>query len=224
MGQKVNPNGFRFGITKPHNVKWFANKKDYVKNLVEDQRIHRFFDRQVRTYKIGQVEILRTQTNQIIVRIHTATPAIVIGSNGDNLKKIHTDLVKYLKNRALKISLDVQEIERPELSARLVAEDIATKLENRSSFRAVQKFAIRQALRNGALGIKTSVAGRLNGVDMARTEGYAEGEMKLHTLRQDVDYATANANTTYGTIGVKVWISKRAPWLGGARNVATQEN
>lgn len=208
MGQKVNPNGFRYGITKKHNSIWFQNKKNFPVYLLEDQKIYDFFDKMVRKYMIGQVEIIRNQKNETTVRIHTASPGILLGQGGENIKKLKTDLLKHLKNKQAKLILDVQVIEEPDLNARLLAEEIAAKLENRGSFRAAQKFIIRKALKARASGIKTRVSGRLNGVDMARTEGYNQGEMKLHTLRQDVDFAVAKAHTVSGIIGVKVWVSK----------------
>ena len=215
MGQKVNPNGFRYGITKKHEVKWFANKKDFTQNLLEDQKIRAFFEAKVRQFGIGKLEIERTKTEEISVKLHSSKPGVVLGQGGENLKALTTDVQKAVKNKNLKLNIQVIEIEKPELNARLAAEEIAIKLENRGSFRAAQKFIIRAAFQAGAKGIKTAVSGRLNGVDMARTEGYSEGEMKLHTLRQDVDFAMARANTTYGVIGVKVWISKGEILDGG---------
>lgn len=158
----------------------------------------------VRQYQIGKVEIKRNKENKVLVRVHSAKSGALLGQNGENIKLVTAKLQKTIRNRKLEITIDVQNIAKPELNARLAAEQIAVKLENRESFRIAQKFVIRNAMKAGAKGIKTSVSGRLNGVDMARTEGYSEGEMKLHTLRQKVDYATATARTTYGAIGVKV--------------------
>ena len=217
MGQKVNPNGFRFGITKQHNATWFATKNDFAKTLVEDQIIRALFEDKVREYAIGKIEILRNQSGNVVVKLHTAKPGVVIGEQAANLKKLVVDIKKAVKNKDFNVSIQAVEIEKPELNARLVAEEIAIKLENRGSFRAAQKFVIRDAFKAGAKGIKTQVSGRLNGVDMARSEGYSEGEMRLHTLRQDVDFAMARANTTYGVIGVKVWISKGEILDGGKR-------
>ncbi|TPE58013.1 30S ribosomal protein S3 [[Mycoplasma] falconis] len=207
MGQKVNPNGFRYGITKNHNTTWYSDKKDFAKLLLEDQKIYDFLDSKVREYLIGNVQIKRDQNNHIIVYVHTAKPAAFLGTNGENVKALTLELKKAIKNKNADITLEVIELKKPDLNARLLAENIAVKLENRGSFRLAQKFAIRSAMKAGAKGIKTSVSGRLNGVDMARTEGYTEGEMKLHTLRQDVDYAVTTAKTTYGILGVKVWVS-----------------
>lgn len=207
MGQKVNPNGFRYGITKPHNTVWYADKAQFATSLLEDQKIYDFFDKKVREFLIGKVEIQRSQSNDIVVTLYTAKPAAVLGTNGENIKTWSTLLKKFIRNKKANITINVLELKRPDLNARLLAEGIAIKLENRGNFRLAQKFAIRAALKAGARGIKTSVAGRLNGVDMARTEGYTEGEMKLHTLRQNVDYAVTTAKTTYGILGVKVWVS-----------------
>ena len=207
MGQKVNPNGFRYGITKPHNTVWYADKAQFATSLLEDQKIYDFFDKKVREFLIGKVEIQRSQSNDIVVTLYTAKPAAVLGTNGENIKTWNTLLKKFIRNKKANITINVLELKRPDLNARLLAEGIAIKLENRGSFRLAQKYAIRSALKAGAKGIKTSVAGRLNGVDMARTEGYTEGEMKLHTLRQNVDYAVTTAKTTYGILGVKVWVS-----------------
>ena len=207
MGQKVNPNGFRYGITKPHNTVWYADKAQFATSLLEDQKIYDFFDKKVREFLIGKVEIQRSQSNDIVVTLYTAKPAAVLGTNGENIKTWNTLLKKFIRNKKANITINVLELKRPDLNARLLAEGIAIKLENHGNFRLAQKFAIRAALKAGARGIKTSVAGRLNGVDMARTEGYTEGEMKLHTLRQNVDYAVTTAKTTYGILGVKVWVS-----------------
>lgn len=207
MGQKVNPNGFRYGITKEHNTVWYANKKDFAKLLLEDQKIYQYLEQFTREYEIGNMNIKRFQDGKVILYIHTAKPGVVLGQEGSNVKKLIKDIQKFVRNKKLELIIEVITIEKPALSAKLLAEEIAIKLENRGSFRNAQKQAIRDAMKAGAVGIKTKVSGRLNGVDMARSEGYSEGEMKLHTLRQNVDYATATARTTYGAIGVKVWLS-----------------
>lgn len=207
MGQKVNPNGFRYGITKEHNTVWYANKKDFAKLLLEDQKIYQYLEQFTREYEIGNMNIKRFQDGKVILYIHTAKPGAVLGQEGSNVKKLIKDIQKFVRNKKLELIIEIITIEKPALSAKLLAEEIAIKLENRGSFRNAQKQAIRDAMKAGAVGIKTKVSGRLNGVDMARSEGYSEGEMKLHTLRQNVDYATATARTTYGAIGVKVWLS-----------------
>jgi len=208
MGQKVNPNGFRYGITKKHESKWYSDKNNFSKYLLQDDKIRKYLLKFDRKYKIGNIVIERKNNDDIIIYIHTAKPGELLGQGGENLKLFTNNLKKHLKNRKLKINIQIVSIEKPELNAALVAEEIAIKLENRGSFRAAQKFAIRSALRAGASGIKTQVSGRLNGADMARTEGYTEGIMSLHTLRQNVDFAMATARTTYGAIGIKIWISK----------------
>lgn len=207
MGQKVNPNGFRYGVTKNHNSVWYAEKNNYSKLLLEDQKIYQFLNKFTREYEIGKVEIKRTQNGKVTLYIHTAKPGVVLGQDGANVKSLVKQIQKYTRNKELDLTIEVVLIDKPALNAKLLAEDIAIKLENRGSFRNAQKQAIRNAMKSGAVGIKTKVSGRLNGVDMARSEGYSEGEMKLHTLRQNVDYATATARTTYGAIGVKVWLS-----------------
>lgn len=207
MGQKVNPNGFRYGITKSHNTIWFANKDSFSKKLLEDQKIYQYLEKYTREFSIGKIEIKRIQNGKTTVYIHSAKPGAVLGQEGAKVKSLTKEIQKFVKNKNLDLNIEVVTIENPALNARLLAEDIAIKLENRGSFRNAQKQAIREAMKSGAVGIKTKVSGRLNGVDMARSEGYSEGEMKLHTLRQNVDYATATARTTYGAIGVKVWLS-----------------
>ena len=207
MGQKVNPNGFRYGITKPHNTVWYADKNNFPRLLLEDQKIYQYLDQFTREYGIGKVEIKRLQNGKVTVFIHTAKPGVVLGQEGNNIKTLTKNIQKFTKNKSLNLNIEVVVIENPALNAKLLAEDIAIKLENRGSFRNAQKQVIRDAMKAGASGIKTKVSGRLNGVDMARSEGYSEGEMKLHTLRQNVDYATATARTNYGAIGVKVWLS-----------------
>jgi len=187
MGQKVNPNGFRFGITKEHNTTWYSDKANFAKLLLEDQKIYGYFDKLVRKYQIGGVKISRNQKNEVTVVLQSAKVGELMGENRSNLDKMTKEIQKLTRNRNLKLTIDVQVIEKPEINAKLIAEDIAIRLENRGSFRTAQKFAIRNALRSGAKGIKTKVSGRLNGADMARAEGYTKGEMKLHTLRQDVD-------------------------------------
>lgn len=207
MGQKVNPNGFRYGITRQHNAIWYAEKANFADKLIEDVKIHRFFEKLTREYRIANTQIRRDSKGIITVVVHTAKLGSFLGQGGANLKKIIDDLKKAIRNKKAQINIDAVEIKNPDLNAKLLAEDIAVKLEARGSFRIAQKFAIRSAMKAGAKGIKTRVSGRLNGVDMARAEGYAEGEMKLHTLRQNVEYATATARTTYGALGIKVWVS-----------------
>ena len=209
MGQKVNPNGFRFGITREHNAIWYSDKKNFAKYLHEDRRIREYFNKFTREYKIGNIVIKRNQKEEIVVFIHSASPGVILGQGSKNLKEILVNVKKYMKNKHINLKLEIINIEEPDLNAKLVADQIAIGLENRGSFRMLQKFAMRNAFKAGAIGVKTQVAGRLNGVDMARTEGYQQGIMALHTLRQNVDFASTSAHTTYGVIGVKVWISKK---------------
>lgn len=203
MGQKVNPNGFRIGIYRPTVSRWFAEKKHFGLTLVEDQKIYRYFERFTRSLQLGKVEVER-KGQKIAVYLHSARVGAVLGAGGEGVKNHIIALQKLLRKRNQHIQIEVQELKRPELNARLLAEQIAEKLENRTPFRIAQRQAIRLAMRAGANGIKTQVSGRLGGVDMARTEGYNEGEMKLHTLRQRVEYALALAKTSYGVLGVKV--------------------
>lgn len=203
MGQKVNPNGFRIGIYRPTVSRWFAEKKHFGLTLVEDQKIYRYFERFTRSLQLGKVEVER-KGQKIVVYLHSARVGAVLGAGGEGVKAHIITLQKLLRKRNQHIQIEVQELKRPELNARLLAEQIAEKLENRTPFRIAQRQAIRLAMRAGANGIKTQVSGRLGGVDMARTEGYNEGEMKLHTLRQRVEYALALAKTSYGVLGVKV--------------------
>lgn len=223
MGQKVNPNGFRYGVTKQHNTKWFADKDKFGDYLVEDAKIYKFFDKLVRQYQIGQIQVQRRNDNKVTVLLHTSRPAAILGQEGKNVQELTVKVQKFVKNRNLDLRIQVVELKKPDLNARLLAEMIATKLENRESFRQAQKIAMRAAMKSGAKGIKTMVSGRLNGVDMARSEGYSEGEMRLHTLRQNVDYATATARTTYGAIGVKVWVSL-GEILEGEKHASTKKN
>ncbi|MBR2999208.1 MAG: 30S ribosomal protein S3, partial [Mycoplasmataceae bacterium] len=160
MGQKVNPNGFRYGITKKHNTIWYANKKDFPKLLLEDQKIYEYINKFTREYEIGKVEIRRTQNYKVTVFIHTAKPGVVLGQEGSNVKALEKNIQKFVRNKKLDLNIEVVTIDKPSLSAKLLAEDIAIKLENRGSFRNAQKQVIRDAMKAGALGIKTKVSGR----------------------------------------------------------------
>ena len=204
MGQKVSPIGLRVGIIRGWDAKWYAPKAKVADLLHEDLKIREFLFAFYKTAYVSQIEIKRTG-KRVIVAIHTAKPGAVIGREG--AKK--TEAVKALeKMTGKRVFIRIVEIKRPEVDAQLVANSIAEQLENRASFRRVQKVAIQRAIKFGAKGIKTQVSGRLGGADMARSEGYTEGTIPLHTLRADIDYALAEANTTYGKLGVKVWICK----------------
>lgn len=203
MGQKVNPNGMRLGINKDWEAKWYANKSDYSKYLFNDIKIREFFGNR-KDSGISKIEIERNNKRTEVI-VHTSKPGILIGRGGEEIEKLKKNLKK-LVNEDIQIS--IVDVKKADINAQLVANNIANQIENRASFRMAQKRAIRNAMKAGAKGIKTLVSGRLNGADMARSEGYSEGTTPLHTLRADIDYATAEANTTYGKIGVKVWIYK----------------
>lgn len=204
MGQKVSPKGLRLGINKSWDANWFASKKDFSKYLVNDLKIREYFEKNMANAGISKVEIERNNKRCEVI-VHTSKPGVMIGKGGEGIEKIKKALSKLVDEE---ISISIADIKKPDMDAQLVADSIASQIENRASFRMAQKRAIRNALRNGAKGIKTLVSGRLGGAEIARSEGYSEGTIPLHTLRADVDYATSEAKTTYGKIGVKVWIYK----------------
>ncbi len=204
MGQKVHPIGIRLGISKQHNSKWYAEKDQFADQLVKDIKVREYLHKQLKHASISKIEIERPAKNARIT-IHTARPGIVIGKKGEDIEKLKNTLSKMM---GLPTHVSVNEIRKPELDARLVAEGIASQLERRIMFRRAMKRAVSSAMRLGALGIRVAVAGRLNGAEIARTEWYREGQVPLHTLRADIDYSTAKAYTTYGVIGIKVWIYK----------------
>ena len=204
MGQKVSPIGLRMGINKTWESKWFAGNKDFAKFLNNDNQIRKFLGKKLKDASVSNIIIERNATKTDII-IHTAKPGVVIGHGGDEIEKLKSELSKLVNEN---VQISIMEVKNPDINAALVAENIAHQIENRVSFRVAQKKAIRNAMKAGAKGIKTSVSGRLGGADMARTEGYTEGNIPLHTLRADVDYAHKEADTTYGKIGVKVWIYK----------------
>lgn len=204
MGQKVNPNGMRLGINKTWQSDWYAGNKDFATYLNRDIKIREFLDKKLKGAAVSNILIERSNGKTNVI-VNTAKPGVIIGHGGEEIDKLKKELSK-LANEDVQIS--IKEIKKPDVDAALVAENIAHQIENRVSFRIAQKKAIRNTMKAGALGIKTSVSGRLGGADMARTEGYTEGTIPLHTLRADIDYAHKEANTTYGKIGVKVWIYK----------------
>ena len=204
MGQKVNPNGLRLGINKDWEAKWYANKKDFSKNLNKDVLIRKYFEEKLNNAGIAKIEIERNDKRCEVI-VHTSKPGVMIGKGGEEIEKLKKTLSEIAGE---KVQISIVDIKKAELNAQLVADDIARQITNRISFRMAQKRAIRNAMKAGAKGIKTSVSGRLGGADMARKEGYTEGTIPLHTLRADVDYATSEADTTFGKIGVKVWIYK----------------
>lgn len=204
MGQKVSPVGLRVGIIRDWDSRWYADKNDVADLLQEDIKIRELLTELYVNSAVSKIEIERLK-NRIILTVHTAKPGMVIGREG-SVKKQVVDKLKELTDKT--IILNVVEVKKPELDAQLTADSIAKQLENRASFRRVQKMAIQRAMRAGAQGCKTLISGRLGGAEMARSEGYSEGNVPLHTLRADIDYATSEAATTYGKLGVKVWIYK----------------
>jgi small subunit ribosomal protein S3 len=204
VGQKVNPHGLRVGIIKDWDAKWYANDKNFADLLVEDNQIREFLKKRLYSAGISRIIIERT-ANRVKVNIHTAKPGIVIGRGGAGVEDLKKQIEKLIKKSIL---VNIVEVKSPETDAQLVAENIAAQLEKRVSFRKAMKQAIQRSMKFGVKGIKTAVSGRLGGAEMARTEGYHEGTIPLQTLRADIDYGFAEANTTYGKIGVKVWVYK----------------
>lgn len=204
MGQKVNPHGLRVGIIKDWDSKWYADKENFSDYLIEDHKIREYVKEKLFIAGISKVEIERA-ANRIKLSVHTAKPGMVIGKGGSGVEALRKDLEKLTGKNVI---VNVEEVKVMELDAQLVAENIASQLERRVSFRRAMKQAIQRTMRSGAKGIKTSVSGRLGGADMARTDGYSEGTIPLQTLRADIDYGFAEADTTYGKLGVKVWIYK----------------
>ena len=203
MGQKVNPHGLRVGVIKDWDSKWYA-EADFSDNLVEDYNIRKFVKKTLYNAGISKIEIERA-SDRVKVSIYTAKPGVVIGKGGADIEKLKAELAKLTDKKVL---VDIKEIKRPDKDAQLVAENIAQQLENRVSFRRAMKSCMSRTMKSGVKGIKTAVSGRLGGADMARTEFYSEGTIPLQTLRADIDYGFAEADTTYGKVGVKVWIYK----------------
>ena len=204
MGQKVSPVGLRVGVIRDWESRWYA-EKDYGTLLIEDTKIREFVFEQLKNGAVGRVEIERSK-NRVEVIIRTARPGVVIGNNGENIEVLKKQLVKLTNGK--NVNVKFVEIANPDCDAYLVAKSIAEQLEQRASFRTAQKKAIQKTMRAGAKGIKTEISGRLGGADIARSEHYSEGVVPLHTLRSDIDYAHAEAATTYGRLGVKVWICR----------------
>ena len=201
MGQKVNPHGLRVGVIKDWNSRWYA-EADFADNLVEDYEIRKYLKKRLYNSGVAKIEVERA-SDRLKVIIYTAKPGVVIGKGGSEIEKVKKELQKFTDKKLL---IDIKEVKRPERDAQLVAENIAAQLENRISFRRAMKSAMQRTMRSGCQGIKTSVSGRLGGADMARTEFYSEGTIPLQTLRADIDYGFAEADTTYGKVGVKTWI------------------
>ena len=204
MGQKVSPTGLRMGINKDWESKWYATNKDFSKFLNSDMKIRKFLEKKFNDASLSKVEVERNN-KKTEVTIHTSKPGVIIGRGGEEIEKLKKELSDLVKEN---VQISIVDVKKPEIDAMLVAKSIANQIENRASFRMVQKRAIRNAMKAGVKGIKTLVSGRTGGVEMARSEGYTEGTIPLHTLRADIDYGTAEASTTFGIIGVKVWIYK----------------
>lgn len=205
MGQKIHPNGFRLGVIRDWDAKWFATGKTYARNLVADQTIRSFLRKRLSNAAVSRIELVRAGET-LNFTIHTGRPGIVIGKKGEDIEKLRKDILRL--NNNVPVQVAVEEIRKPELDALLVAENVCQQLEKRIMFRRAMKRAVQNTMRIGAKGVKVMISGRLNGAEIARTEWYREGRVPLHTLRADVDYGFAEAHTTYGVIGVKVWIFK----------------
>jgi len=205
VGQKVNPHGLRVGIIKDWDSKWYANDKDFSDLLIEDNKVREFLKKKLFASGVSKIEIERT-ANKVKINISTAKPGMVIGKGGAGIEALRKEVEKLVNNKS--VSINISEIKVPELDAQLVAENIAAQLEKRISFRRAMKQSMQRTMRSGAKGIKAMTSGRLGGAEIARSEWYREGTIPLQTLRADIDYGFAEAHTTYGRIGVKVWIYK----------------
>ena len=204
MGQKVNPIGLRTGVNKDWSSRWYASKKDFATFLNRDVLIRKYLSKKLKDAAVSNIVIERTAKKTEVI-IYTAKPGVIIGHGGEEIESLKKELSKVASEN---VQISIMEIKNPDLSAQIVADNIARQIENRASFRVAQKRAIRNTMKAGAKGIKTKVSGRLGGADIARSEGYSEGTTPLHTIRADIDYATSEADTTFGKIGVKVWIYK----------------
>ena len=219
MGQKVNPTGIRLGIVKDHTSVWYADKSEYSAKLLNDLQVRKYLDKQLKNASVSRIEIERPAQNAKIT-IYTARPGIVIGKKGEDVEKLRNAVSQMM---GVPVHINIEEVRKPDLDAKLVAQSVASQLERRVMFRRAMKRAVQNAMRQGAKGIKIQVGGRLGGAEIARTEWYREGRVPLHTLRADIDYATYEAHTTYGVIGVKVWIFK-GEILGGIEQVRAEKN
>lgn len=218
MGQKVHPNGMRLGIIKKWNSVWFSNTKDFANNLDSDYKVRQFLMKALEKASISRI-IIERPAKSIRVTIYTARPGIVIGKKGEDVEKLRASIAKITK---VPVQINISEIRKPELDAKLVSDSITSQLERRVMFRRAMKRSVQNAMRQGAKGIKVEVSGRLGGAEIARREWYREGRVPLHTLRANIDYSVSEAHTTYGVIGVKVWIFK-GEILGGMRTIEQLE-
>ena len=202
MGQKVNPNGFRLGVSKKQNANWYAKGKHFSTNLIQDLKVRAYLNSRLKNSSISKIELERT-ADTFVVNIHTARPGIIIGKRGEEIENLKKAVEKIVKGSS---QINIKEVKKPDLDAQILAEGVAQQLEKRVMFRRAMKRTVQSALRQSAKGVRIEVSGRLNGAEIARTEWYREGRVPLHTLRADIDYGTAEALTTYGIIGVKVWV------------------
>jgi len=207
MGQKVHPIGFRLGVATDWSSKWYAEGQDYSRFLLGDVRVREYLKEKLSQASVSRIQIARSAGN-VLITIHTARPGIVIGKKGEDIEKLRIKVARMMGLQIQNIKLNIEEIRKPEIDAQLVAESIAQQLERRIMFRRAMKRSVGNAMRLGALGVKINVGGRLNGAEIARSEWYREGRVPLHTLRADIDYGFAEAKTTYGILGIKVWIFK----------------
>ncbi len=205
MGQKVNPHGLRVGVITGWDAQWYANKKDFSKVLYEDYKIREFIKKKYYAFGVSKISIERAQ-GKVVINIFTSKPGMIIGQKGAGVEQLKKELVKLIGNKS--VSINIHEVKRPDMDAVLVAESIAAQLEKRASFRRTMKQAMGRVMRSGAKGVKIMVAGRLDGAEIARSEHYHDGSIPLQTLRADIDYGFAEAHTTFGVIGVKVWVYK----------------
>ena len=204
MGQNVNPNGFRLGVSKKQKANWYAKGKDFSNNLIQDLKVRDHLNKKLKNSSISKIELERT-ADTFIVNIHTARPGIIIGKRGEEIENLKKAVEKIVKGTC---QINIKEVKKPDLDAQILAEGVAQQLEKRVMFRRAMKRTVQSALRQSAKGVRIEVSGRLNGAEIARTEWYREGRVPLHTLRADIDYGTAEALTTYGIIGIKVWVYK----------------
>jgi small subunit ribosomal protein S3 len=218
MGQKVHPTGIRLGISKDWTARWYAGSDTFADTLEQDLKVREFLKKKLAQSSVSRIQIERP-ARSARVTIFTARPGMVIGKKGEDIEKLRNELGKMME---VPVTVNIEEIRKPELDAELVAESVAQQLERRIMFRRAMKRAVQNAMRLGALGIKINVSGRLNGAEIARAEWYREGRVPLHTLRADIDYGTAQANTTYGIIGIKVWIFKGEVFEGNEAEAGAQ--